>query len=92
MSETWETDGRWRRLKVSSELLSDIFACGFLGGITTDAPADLRVIGLNEVHTGPAGWYTFVVWSAAFEPLPMTDGRLNDEIPFVNFMYTRHYA
>lgn len=92
MSETWETDNRWRRLKVSSELLSDIFACGVAGGVTTDAPNDLRVVGLNEVHTGPAGWYTFIVWSETFEPLPVNDnGRLLDEIPLVDFVYTRHY-
>ncbi len=92
MSEIWETDGRWRRLKVSSELLSDVFACGVSGGITTDAPGDLRVIGLSEVRTGPAGWFIFVVWSETFEPLPVdAKGRLLDEIPFVHFQYTRHY-
>jgi hypothetical protein len=92
MDETWLLDGRWRLLKVSIELLSDIFACGVAGGITTDAPDDLHIIGVREATTGPGGWITFIVWSATFEPLPMTDDILNDPIPFVKFRYKQQRA
>lgn len=92
MSEPWQTDNRWRRLKVSSQLLSDFLACGVDGGITTTAPSDLKIIGMNEVLIGPTGYFVFVVWSATFEPLPMDGaGHLLDAIPYIEFTYTRHY-
>lgn len=86
----WETDGRWRRLCVSSELLSAFFR-NLLGvpAVWTDAPVDLTFVGLVEVTTGPNGSYTFMVWSMSFDPLPMTDGLLNDDIPIVSFVYRR---
>ena len=89
MSETWETDNRWRRMRISSALLAEIFRGNGQVPSSTTAPADLAFIGLTYVQGGPDGWYEFVVWSETFEPLPMTDGQLNDEMPLVKFEYRR---
>jgi hypothetical protein len=89
MNEPWETDNRWRRMRVSSALISEMLR-GNAMPCETDAPSDLAIVGLYEVRTGPNGEFTFVVWSSTFEPLPMDDrGRLMDEIPFVKFEYRR---
>ena len=90
MSETTqETDGRWRRLRVSSALISEMLR-GNAQACETDAPVDLAIIGLYEVQPGPSGVYTFVVWSASFEPVAMDEhGRLKEEIPFITFEYRR---
>lgn len=90
MSEqrTWETDFRWRRVHVSSQLLS-----AFLSGQTelaqiTTAPPDLAVIGLVEVSQGPTGYYEFMVWSSTFEPVPNDGKRPEFPIPMADFEYS----
>lgn len=90
MSEqTWETDGRWRRLRVSNALLSEVLR-GNAQPCQTDAPADLTVLAINHVLAGPDGELTFLVWSASFEPVLLdADGRLKEDIPFVEFVYRR---
>lgn len=90
MSEpTWGTDGRWRRMRVSNALFSEVLR-GNAQACETDAPTDLTIIGLHEVQTGPNGEMTYIVWSASFEPVPMNnEGRLKEEIPFVQFEYRR---
>ncbi len=88
--DAWQTDGRWRRAKVSIQLLSDILAGGVPAGVTSDAPRDLRVIGVHEINTGPIGFFDFIVWSSTFDPLPMTNGRLHDPIPPITFIYRRN--
>ena len=87
MSETWETDSRWRRMRVSNALLSEVLR-GNAVSCETDAPADLAIIGLDEGKFGPNGECIFVVWSASFEPQPLDGaGRLVVDIPYVEFEY-----
>lgn len=90
MSEqsNWETDFRWRRVRVSSQFLS-----AFLSGQTelayiTTAPPDLVVVGLTDIQTGPGGSYEFLVWSATFEPTPNDGTRPNYPILEADFEYS----
>ncbi len=80
MSDDWLTDFRWRIIRVSSPLLSEILL-GLAKPYTTNAPADLAVIGLIAVNGGPGGSFDFVVWSATFDPAPNDGQRLAHPIP-----------
>lgn len=79
----WETDFRWRRVRVSSELLSAFLRGAAAPVRVTTAPPDLTVVGLVEVQSGANGYYEFVVWSATFDPVP-NDGT-RPETPFPRF-------
>lgn len=90
MSEdsTWETDRRWRHVRVSSHLLTAFLRGHMDAARSLTAPPDLLVIGLNEVRTGPAGWFKFVVWSASFEPVPAGESYQSSRLlPLVDFGY-----
>lgn len=69
MEETTYKDRKWRRLQVSSELLSDLVCGRAEPARFTTAPPDLTVIGLYQATVGP-GVYEFIVWSETFEPFP----------------------
>lgn len=90
MSEqpTWETDFRWRRVKVSSALLSEFLRGAARPVRVTTAPPDLIVIGLVQVLSGPAGWYEFVVWSATFDPVPNDGTRPETPFPLIEIEYS----
>lgn len=84
--ERW--DFRWRLVQVSAEVLGE-----WVRGLdrpvkVTTAPPDLEVIGLHEVLTGPGGRYTFIVWSATFEPLANDGERLGEDIPMIVIEYS----
>lgn len=88
MSEPWETDFRWRRVRVSRQLLSAFLRGQALDARVTTAPPDLIVIGLTHVQPGQAGWYEFVVWSATFEPVPNDGTRPETPFPLTDFEYS----
>ena len=89
MSETWNDDFKWRRVRVSSELLSAFLSGQHAPVSACTAPADLAVVGLVEVSSGPHGHYEFIVWSETFEPIANDGERRLEEIPSVMFEYTR---
>lgn len=89
MSEAWETDFRWRRIKVSSDMINELLRGAAAPIQFTTAPPDLTVIGLTHVQPGPQGWYEFVVWSATFEPVPHGDGLPYEPFPLVEYEYMR---
>jgi hypothetical protein len=96
MSDSWETDFRWRRMRVSSRLLSALLHGDMhnqrrpneLSVPTSDPPADLTVIGLVHVQSGPNGWYEFVIWSSTLEPMPNDGERPEFPIPMADFTYS----
>jgi len=85
---TWETDFRWRRLRVSSSLLSEFLRGQARQVAVTTAPPDLEVVGLYEVGPGPAGYYDFIVWSATFDPVPNDGTRPETPFPFIEIEYS----
>jgi hypothetical protein len=87
-NSTWEIDFRWRRVRVSSHLLSAFLRGQLDAARIATVPPDLQVIGLVLVNPGPAGYYEFVVWSATFDPVP-NNGKLPYEpFPLVDFEYS----
>lgn len=90
MSEraTWETDFRWRRVRVSSELLDAFFRGQMDATSGTTAPPDLLVVGLYQLAS--RGVWEFIVWSATFDPVPNDGTRaLDTPFPLVDFEYRR---
>lgn len=87
-AETIDSDFRWRRVRVSSELLSAFLRGEMDATQDTSAPRDLAVIGLTHVQPGPHGWVEFVVWSSTFAPVPNDGERRTDAIPEASFSYT----
>lgn len=87
-AETWETDFRWRRVRVSSSLLSEFIRGGARPVRVTTAPPDLEVIGLVHVQSGPVGWYEFIVWSATFDPVPHGDNLPFEPYPLIEIEYS----
>lgn len=87
-NSTWETDFRWRRVRVSSELLSAFLRGQLDAARITTAPPDVLIIGLVLVEPGPSGYYEFVVWSATFDPVPNNGKRPETLIPLVDFEYS----
>lgn len=81
-------DGRWRRVRVSLELLSQFLRGQMDAAAGTTAPPDLAVLSVTEVQQGPVGWVVFVVWSATFDPVPMGDGRPDAPFPMIELEYT----
>lgn len=88
MSDTPETDFRWRRVRVASEMLAGWFSgdMNIQAAVPNNVPFDIQVLGLTLVHS--RGVWEFVIWSATFDPLPNEDGRLLGEIPFAEFEYS----
>lgn len=82
----WETDFRWRRVRVSSEMLDEWFRGPRQAVRVSTAPPDLLVVGLARVET--RGVWEFVVWSATFEPVPHGDDLPYEPYPFVDFEYS----
>lgn len=87
--DEWQTDYRWRRLRVTAPLLSELFRGGGMQVSYTTAPPDLAVVNLSEVQTGPNGQYVFIVWSSTFEPIAHEGALLVDDIPEIQFEYSR---
>ena len=84
---TCAADFRWRRVRVSNELLSAFLRGQLDAARITTAPPDLQVIGLTEVQH-PLGYWEFVVWSATFDPAPNDGTRPDYPIPLIDFEYS----
>lgn len=74
-------DRRWRRMRVSVELLQELLRGRAEPSRFTTAPPDLQIIGLAG-DPGDPREYHFIVWSATFSPV--AEGQA---IPFEDFEY-----
>ena len=75
-----------RRVRVTDELVAQIIEspqAGHYPNITTDAPADLKVVGGQRDDLYPCT-SVLLVSSASFTPDPT--------LPFVTFHYVRHWG
>lgn len=74
---------RLRLTRISLELLASVLRGEGPGGpVETDAPSDLRVVGIEQPFSGLGSWAYLLVESASFDPVP--EGASIPEIgPFV---------
>lgn len=75
-------DGRVRRVRLHTDLLSEWLRGGGTPVRMTTAPPDLRVVGISQAAIGPGEWH-LVVWSATFAPVAD-----RYDIPFIEIEYT----
>jgi hypothetical protein len=74
-------DRRLRQLRLHTDLLSEWLRGEGNAVRFTNAPPDLRVVGISLATTGPGEWH-LVIWSATFDIVADPY-----DIPFADFEY-----